>query len=389
MYVESGAADLGITGTDVLRETGADVLEPLELGFGYCRLVVASPSAGRYPELEGGITPRVATKYPRLAQAHFAAAGRPVDIIQVNGSVEVAPLLRLSHWIVDLVDTGNTLRANGLVERETILECGAVLVANRASQKLKLEEYLEGDGELEAAGGPGRTSSERSEASGENVLVHRSSGEVSARRRPPASSTASSIAFRMLDASAMPRARDVERGAVIGRRPRKRQPERHVHRPAERRHLDRRHAHVVIRRQHGVELAPHRAHEDGVGGQRADGAERLGGGAEHAGLLVAEQPRLAGVRVHAHRARAAAGSMPHQSRSARSVIRPVRTTRSCGEQRGHVAERHVGGDQHDAQLVGREHHRDVHVAGEMGEPLGVAGIGEARRGAGRASAPAR
>jgi ATP phosphoribosyltransferase len=142
VYVECGAADLGITGTDVLRETGADVLEPLELGFGYCRLVVASPAAGRYPELEGGITPRVATKYPRLAQAHFAAVGRPVDIIQVNGSVEVAPLLRLSHWIVDLVDTGNTLRANGLVERGTILECGAVLVANRASQKLKLEAYL-------------------------------------------------------------------------------------------------------------------------------------------------------------------------------------------------------------------------------------------------------
>jgi ATP phosphoribosyltransferase len=142
VYVESGAADLGVTGTDVLRETGADVLEPLELGFGFCRLVVASPAGAAYPQLAGGITARVATKYPRLAQAHFGAAGRPVDIIQVNGSVEVAPLLHLSHWIVDLVDTGNTLRANGLLERETILECGAVLVANRASQKLKLESYL-------------------------------------------------------------------------------------------------------------------------------------------------------------------------------------------------------------------------------------------------------
>jgi ATP phosphoribosyltransferase len=153
VYVESGAADLGITGTDVLRETGADVLEPLELGFGYCRLVVASPGEAPYPQLAGGITPRVATKYPRLAQLHFAAAGRPVDIIQVNGSVEVAPLLRLSHWIVDLVDTGNTLRANGLVERETILECGAVLVANRASQKLKLEDYLRVMQRLERQGG--------------------------------------------------------------------------------------------------------------------------------------------------------------------------------------------------------------------------------------------
>lgn len=142
VYVETGAADLGVTGTDVLRESGADVLEPLELGFGYCRLVVAAPAEAAYPALPGGITARVATKYPRLAQAHFAAAGRPVDIIQVNGSVEVAPLLNLSHWIVDLVDTGNTLRANGLVERETVLTCGAVLLANRASQKLKLDAYL-------------------------------------------------------------------------------------------------------------------------------------------------------------------------------------------------------------------------------------------------------
>jgi ATP phosphoribosyltransferase len=143
VYVESGAADLGVTGTDVLRESAADVLEPLELGFGFCRLVVAAPAASAYPALPGGVTARVATKYPRLARAHFASAGRPVEIIHVGGSVEVAPLLGLSHWIVDLVDTGNTLKANGLVERETILECGAVLVANRASQKLKLELHLE------------------------------------------------------------------------------------------------------------------------------------------------------------------------------------------------------------------------------------------------------
>jgi ATP phosphoribosyltransferase len=142
VYVESGAADLGVTGTDVLRETNADVLEPLELQFGFCRLVVAAPTDVPYPALPGGVTARVATKYPRLAQAYFAAAGRPVDIIEVGGSVEVAPLLNLSHWIVDLVDTGNTLRANGLVERGTIMYCGAVLVANRASQKLKLDAYL-------------------------------------------------------------------------------------------------------------------------------------------------------------------------------------------------------------------------------------------------------
>ncbi len=152
VYVESGAADLGVTGTDVLRESNADVLEPLELGFGFCRLVVASPEAAPYPLLPGGITARVATKYPRLAQAHFGGAGRPVDIIQVNGSVEVAPLLGLSHWIVDLVDTGNTLRANGLKERETILTCGAILVANRASQKLKLDAYLDLMDRIERSG---------------------------------------------------------------------------------------------------------------------------------------------------------------------------------------------------------------------------------------------
>ena len=151
IYVESGVADLGITGTDVLRESNPDVLEPLELDFGQCRLVVAAPAAAPYPSLPGGITPRLATKYPRLARAHFAALGRAVEIIGVGGSVEVAPLLGLSHWIVDLVDTGNTLRANGLVERETILDVRATLIANRASQKLKLERHLEVMRRLETA----------------------------------------------------------------------------------------------------------------------------------------------------------------------------------------------------------------------------------------------
>jgi ATP phosphoribosyltransferase len=139
VYVESGAADLGITGTDVLRETGADVLEPLALGFGGCRLIVASPTAVPYPDLQGGVTPRVATKYPRLTRAFFADAGLGVEVVTVSGSVEVAPLLGLSHWIVDLVDTGRTLKENGLLERATILDVGAVLVVNRASQKLKLD----------------------------------------------------------------------------------------------------------------------------------------------------------------------------------------------------------------------------------------------------------
>lgn len=142
VYVESGAADLGITGTDVLREADADVLEPLALPFGACRLAVAAPEATPYPSLPHGRTPRVATKYPRLARAHFARTGRSVQVIPIHGSVEVAPLLGLADWIVDLVETGNTLRANGLTERETILTSTATLVANRASQKLKLEKHL-------------------------------------------------------------------------------------------------------------------------------------------------------------------------------------------------------------------------------------------------------
>lgn len=141
VYVESGAADLGITGTDVLRETEADVLEPLALGFGACRMVVASPAATPFPVLTGGATPRVATKYPRLTRAFFADIGLGVEVVTVSGSVEVAPLLRLAHWIVDLVDTGRTLRENGLVERAKILDVGAVVVVNRASQKLRLEQH--------------------------------------------------------------------------------------------------------------------------------------------------------------------------------------------------------------------------------------------------------
>lgn len=141
VYVESGAADLGVAGSDVLREVAADVLEPLALGFGACRMVVASPAPAPYPSLPGGVTPRVATKYPRLTRAFFAETGLGVEIITVAGSVEVAPLVGLAHWIVDLVDTGRTLRENQLVERATILNVGAVVVVNRASHKLQLERH--------------------------------------------------------------------------------------------------------------------------------------------------------------------------------------------------------------------------------------------------------
>lgn len=141
-YVESGAADLGIVGKDVLREQSPDVYELLDLRFGDCRMVYATP-AGEDPtpaaiEHLGAV--RVATKYPVSATAHFTATGRQVEVVKVNGSVELAPLVGLSHGIVDLVATGRTLRENGLVERERIFESSARLVANRVSHKLKAEQ---------------------------------------------------------------------------------------------------------------------------------------------------------------------------------------------------------------------------------------------------------
>ena len=135
VYVESGAADLGVTGTDVLRETGADVLEPLELGFGVCRLVVASPLHGPYPSLPGGVTPRVATKYPNITQRWFERQGIQAECIKLNGAMELAPGLGLAGQIVDLVSTGRTLADNGLVETARIMDVSARLIVNRAALK--------------------------------------------------------------------------------------------------------------------------------------------------------------------------------------------------------------------------------------------------------------
>lgn len=137
-YVESGAADLGIVGKDVLREREPDLYELLDLGFGACRMVYATPSGDDPTPVAlahlGAV--RVATKYPATAAAHFTATGRQVEVVRVNGSVELAPLVGLSHGIVDLVATGRTLRENGLVEREEIFRSSARLVANRVSHKL-------------------------------------------------------------------------------------------------------------------------------------------------------------------------------------------------------------------------------------------------------------
>jgi ATP phosphoribosyltransferase len=149
-YVESGVADLGVVGLDVLREREPDVLQPLDLGLGRCRLAVAAPSGVPYPRLPGAVTPRVATKYVATARRFFAEQGMQVELVRISGSVEVAPLLGLCHWIVDMVETGRTLEENGLVVVDTIFASSARLIVNRASHKLRLEEHQRLIAELEA-----------------------------------------------------------------------------------------------------------------------------------------------------------------------------------------------------------------------------------------------
>ncbi len=136
-YVEHGAADLGVVGKDVLLEQEPEVYEPLDLGFGYCRLVVAEAADVRSRGAGAWSRVRVATKYPRLTEAHYRAKGVQVEVIKLYGSIELAPLVGLSEQIVDLVSTGETLRQNGLAEVETILESTCRLVVNRASMKTR------------------------------------------------------------------------------------------------------------------------------------------------------------------------------------------------------------------------------------------------------------
>jgi ATP phosphoribosyltransferase len=140
-YVEYGVADCGIAGRDVLLETGSDVYEPLDLGFGRCRLVVARP---RGPAADTrSSTLRVATKYPRVTSAHFLERGVSVEVVRLAGSVELAPGLGLSDCIVDVVETGRTLEENGLVPVEEIASSSARLVVNRASFHARREEISE------------------------------------------------------------------------------------------------------------------------------------------------------------------------------------------------------------------------------------------------------
>jgi ATP phosphoribosyltransferase len=148
-YVEAGVADIGVTGKDVLMEQSErDLYELVDLGYGHCRMVLATV-AGSDRAAEAlrrlGVM-RIATKYPRVAARHFQRTGRQAEIVEVKGSVELAPVTGLVEGIVDLTATGNTLRENGLVVREEIAECTARLIANPVAHKLKaraLDSLLE------------------------------------------------------------------------------------------------------------------------------------------------------------------------------------------------------------------------------------------------------
>jgi ATP phosphoribosyltransferase len=150
LYVERGAADLGVCGLDHVLESGADLLSPLDLGFGACKLCLAAPRGSPVARgwasgdsgAELGRSLRVASKYPRLTARAFSRRGVPVDLMRLSGSVELAAVAGLADAIVDLVETGRTLEDNGLVVIEELLQVSARLVVNRASYRLKLEELL-------------------------------------------------------------------------------------------------------------------------------------------------------------------------------------------------------------------------------------------------------
>jgi ATP phosphoribosyltransferase len=135
-YVEHGIADLGIAGADTLAEEGRDLYEPVDLGIGRCRLAVAEPRA-RPARLRRGMTLRVATKYPACALRHYRSKGIQPEIIPLFGSVELAPITGLADQIVDLVESGETLRQNDLVEVETVFEVSSRLIVHPASLRLK------------------------------------------------------------------------------------------------------------------------------------------------------------------------------------------------------------------------------------------------------------
>jgi len=158
-YVEYGGADIGVAGKDVLLEHGGDGLyEPLDLGIAACRLMVAGPAGGPATPRRRA---RVATKYVHTTHRYFAEQGRQVEIIKLYGSMELAPLVGLADWIVDLVDTGGTLRANGLEPYEKIADITSRLIVNKAAMKTRNAEVRALVDSIGAAvrAGPGRAAS--------------------------------------------------------------------------------------------------------------------------------------------------------------------------------------------------------------------------------------
>jgi ATP phosphoribosyltransferase len=138
-YVEYGVADCGIAGRDVLLESASDVLEPVDLGFGRCRLVLAAPAGSGF-SADKVASVRVATKYARVTTGYFLGRGLAVEVVKLAGSVEIAPGLGLADCIVDVVETGRTLRENGLEIQETVAESTARLIVNRASFHARRDE---------------------------------------------------------------------------------------------------------------------------------------------------------------------------------------------------------------------------------------------------------
>ena len=140
IYVEHGAADIGIVGKDILTESGADVYELLDTGMGKCRMCVAGPA--NFADNESRAL-RVATKFVNIARDHYERRGRDIDIIKLNGSIELAPILGLSDVIVDIVETGTTLRENDLTVIEEFMPISARFIANKASYKFKYAQLTE------------------------------------------------------------------------------------------------------------------------------------------------------------------------------------------------------------------------------------------------------
>lgn len=133
-YVEYGVADIGVVGKDVLMEENRDVYELLDLGIARCRMSVIG-----LPDWKPVLHPRVATKYPSIASQYFREKGQQVEVIKLNGSIELAPLIGLADRIVDMVETGQTLKENGLIEQEQIFTITSRLIANRVSYRMKNE----------------------------------------------------------------------------------------------------------------------------------------------------------------------------------------------------------------------------------------------------------